>query len=243
MRRNSGTIASRSTELVSKGSESFAVAPNRNDDIAFIAYTSGTTGDPKGVVHYHRYPIGYEGLVRYWHDYRPDDVVACPSELGWLLPVASTFLYALSRGLTVVLYDALGCKFDPEPWFALFEKYRITNFTAPPTIYRMLTAAGGAAQRFDMSSWRHAVSAGEPLPADTLETIRRQFGVTPIDGIGMTECMVYCFNHVGNPLKPGSCGRPGPGTVIEAHGRRRAAGAARRPRRRCSVCGATRTRA
>jgi acetyl-CoA synthetase len=89
--------------LVSEGSEAFAPASTRNDDIAFIAYTSGTTGDPKGVVHYHRYPIAYEGLVRYWHDYRPDDVVACPSELGWLLPVACTFLYALSRGLTVVL--------------------------------------------------------------------------------------------------------------------------------------------
>jgi acyl-coenzyme A synthetase/AMP-(fatty) acid ligase len=202
-------------ELVSTGSETFAPALTRNDDIAFIAYTSGTTGDPKGVVHYHRYPIAYEGLVRYWHDYRSDDVVACPSELGWLLPVATTFLYALSRGLTVVLYDAMGGKFDAERWFSLFQRYRITNFTAPPTTYRMLTAAAGAADQFDMSSWRHAVSAGEPLPADTLETIQRRFGITPIDGIGMSECMVYCFNHVGMPIKPGSCGRPGPGTVIE----------------------------
>ncbi|MFI5457184.1 MAG: acyl-CoA synthetase [Isosphaerales bacterium] len=201
--------------LVSEGSEAFNPAPTRNDDIAFIAYTSGTTGDPKGVVHYHRYPIGYEGLVRYWHDYRPDDVVACPSELGWLLPIACTFLFALSRGLTVVLYDAMGGRFDPERWFSLFQKYRITNFTAPPTTYRMMMAAAGAANRFDISCWRHAVSAGEPLPADTLETIQRQFGITPIDGIGMTECMVYCFNRAGMPFKPGSCGRPGPGTVIE----------------------------
>jgi acetyl-CoA synthetase len=90
-------------KLVSEGSEAFATAPTRSDDIAFIAYTSGTTNDPKGVVHYQRYPIACEGLVRYWHDYRPDDVVACPSELGWLLPVACTFLYALSPGLKVVL--------------------------------------------------------------------------------------------------------------------------------------------
>jgi acyl-coenzyme A synthetase/AMP-(fatty) acid ligase len=202
-------------KLISQGSEAFPPASTRHDDIAFIAYTSGTTGEPKGVVHYQRYPIGYEGLVRYWHDYRPDDVVACPSELGWLLPVACTFLFALSRGLTVVLYDAMGGKFDPEPWFALFEKYKITNFTAPPTTYRMMVAAAGAASRFDMSSWRHATSAGEPLPADTLETIAAQFGVTPIDGIGMTECMVYCFNRVGMPPRPGSCGQPAPGTVIE----------------------------
>jgi acyl-coenzyme A synthetase/AMP-(fatty) acid ligase len=190
-------------------------ADTANDDVAFIAYTSGTTGDPKGVVHYHRYPIAYKGLVRYWHDYRKDDVVACPSELGWLLPVASTFLYAFSRGLTVVLFDAMGQRFDPLAWFRLFQKHRITNFTAPPTVYRMLMTVGEEASQFDLSSLRHAVTAGEPLPPDTLEAIRQQLGLTPLDGIGMSECMVYCYNMVGMPLKPGSCGRPGPGTVIQ----------------------------
>src|SRR5438270_2824396 len=159
--------------LVGQGSEAFAAAPTRHDDLAFLAYTSGTTGDPKGVVHLHRYPVAYEGLVRFWHDYRPDDVVACPSELGWLLPIASTFLYALARGLTVVLYDVQGGSFDAGRWFALFEKYRISNFTAPPTTYRMLMAQAEAAKRHDLSGWRHGVSAGEPLPADTLEAIRR----------------------------------------------------------------------
>jgi acyl-coenzyme A synthetase/AMP-(fatty) acid ligase len=203
------------SRLVEDGGEAFAPADTRHDDLAFLAYTSGTTGDPKGVVHLQRYPVAYESLVRYWHDYRPDDVVACPSELGWLLPVASTFLYALARGLTVVLYDGRGGRFDPERWFALIEKYRVSNFTAPPTVYRMMMAAADAARNRDLSSWRHAVSAGEPLPADTLEALQRHFGVTPLDGLGMSECMVYCFNRVGAPLKPGSCGRPAPGTVIE----------------------------
>jgi acyl-coenzyme A synthetase/AMP-(fatty) acid ligase len=203
------------SRLVDEGQEAFVPAATRADDLAFLAYTSGTTGDPKGVAHCQRYPIAYESLVRFWHDYRPDDVVACPSEPGWLLPVASTFLYALAHGLTVVLFDPQGGKFDPERWFGLFQKYRISNFTAPPTTYRMLMAAADAALRYDLSSWRHGVSAGEALPADTLAALRRQFGVTVLDGIGMTECMVYCFNAVGARLKPGSCGRPGPGTVIE----------------------------
>jgi acyl-coenzyme A synthetase/AMP-(fatty) acid ligase len=204
-------------KLVNAGSEAFQPAVLRNDEPSFIAYTSGTTGDPKGVVHLQRYPVAYEGLIRHWHDYRPDDIVACPSELGWLLPVACTLLYALSRGLTVVLYDGLGGKFDPRRWFDLFAKYRITNFTAPPTVYRMLMADAEAARGRDLSHWRHAVSAGEPLPADTLDAIVRHFRVRPLDGLGMSECMVYCFNGVGQRVKPGSCGRPGPGTVIELH--------------------------
>jgi acyl-coenzyme A synthetase/AMP-(fatty) acid ligase len=201
--------------LLEEGSEAFAPVSTRSDDVAFVAYTSGTTGDPKGVVHLHRYPIAYEALVQFWHDYQPDDIVACPSELGWLLPIASTFLYALSRGLTVVLYDPEGGRFDATQWFRLIQKYRITNFTAPPTTYRMLMADADAATQFDLSSWRHGVSAGEPLPSDTLEALSHHFGIRPLDGIGMTECMVYCFNTLGGPIKPGSCGRPGPGTVIE----------------------------
>jgi acetyl-CoA synthetase len=201
-------------DLVGAGKETFEPAVTRSDDVAFFAYTSGTTGDPKGVVHLQRYPISYESLVRHWHDYRTEDVVACPSELGWLLPVASTFLYALAHGVTVVLYDAQGGRFDPARWFALFQKYRITNFTAAPTVYRMLMAGADAARHYDLSSWRHGVSAGEPLPADTFAAIQRLFGVTLLDGIGMTECMVYCFNQVGAPPKPGSCGQAGPGTVL-----------------------------
>ena len=197
------------------GTGSWQPVITRHDDIAFIAYTSGTTGDPKGVVHFQRYPIAYESLIRFWHDYRDDDVVACPSELGWLLPIASTFLYALSRGLTVVLYDAMGQRFDPLRWFDLIQNQRITNFTATPTVYRMLMAAADRAGEFDLSCWRHAVSAGEPLPADTLSVIQQHFGVTPLDGLGMSECMVYCFNLVGLPTRAGSCGHPGPGTVIE----------------------------
>jgi acetyl-CoA synthetase len=203
------------TDLIARGQEAFRPAPTRNDDLAFLAYTSGTTGDPKGVVHLQRYPIAYEALVRLWHGYRPDDIVACPSELGWLLPVASTFLYALARGLTVVLYDAQGAHFEPRRWFSLFERYRISNFTAPPMVYRLLLSAAEAAKHHDLSSWRHGVSAGEPLPPDTLVALRRLFGITLLDGLGMSECMVYCYNRLGAPIRPGSCGRPDPGTVIE----------------------------
>ncbi|MBL9124267.1 MAG: AMP-binding protein [Planctomycetaceae bacterium] len=201
-------------ELVRDGDPEFPSADTASDDLAFLAYTSGTTGDPKGVVHYQRYPISYESLIRLWHDYRDDDICACPAELGWLLPVASTFLYALRMGLHVVLYHPLDGRFHPSAWFELIERYGITNFVGTPTIYRMLIADPGVSQA-RLGSLRHGVSAGEPLPPDTIAAVRDKLGFTPLDGIGMSECMVYCFNRAGEELLPGSCGRPTPGCEIK----------------------------
>jgi acetyl-CoA synthetase len=201
-------------ELIAKGDPGFVAADTASDEVAFIAYTSGTTGDPKGVVHLHRYPISYEPLIRHWHDFRDDDVCACPAEVGWLLPVACTFLYAMRRGIRIVLFHPCDGRFQPEAWFKLIEKYRITNFVGTPTIYRMLTAHPAASQA-RLSSLRHGVSAGEPLPPDTIASVQRHLGFGPLDGIGMSECMVYCYNMLGLPTVAGSCGRPGPGCVIK----------------------------
>src|SRR5207253_2373230 len=121
----------------------------------------------------------YESLIRLWHGYRDDDVCSCPAELGWLLPVASTFLYAMRAGVSIVLYHPLDGRFDAAAWFRLFEKYRITNFTATPTIYRMLIAHEGIGQA-RLGSLRHGVSAGEPLPPDTIAAVKRHFGFEPL---------------------------------------------------------------
>jgi acyl-coenzyme A synthetase/AMP-(fatty) acid ligase len=199
--------------LVENASPHFQPADTASDDVAFIAYTSGTTGDPKGVVHCHRYPISYESLIQYWHGYRDDDVCACPAELGWLLPVACTFLYAMRAGLRIVLFHPLDGRFRAESWLRLIDKYGITNFVGTPTIYRMLIA-DPAIEQARLSSLRHGVSAGEPLPPDTIAAVKRHLGFEPLDGIGMTECMVYCFNMLGLPYVQGSCGRPAPGCEI-----------------------------
>ncbi len=200
-------------DLLQTDCRDFVPADTASDDLAFIAYTSGTTGDPKGVVHLQRYPIAYDSLISLWHDYRENDVCTCPAELGWLLPVASTFLYAMRAGLSIVLYHPTNGRFRAGSWYELIERYGVTNFVGTPTIYRMLMADPGFADA-NLQTLRHGVSAGEPLPPDTLEAVRAKLGFAPLDGIGMTECMVYCFNRIGEPLIPGSCGRPAPGCDI-----------------------------
>ncbi|MGM0596782.1 MAG: acyl-CoA synthetase [Myxococcota bacterium] len=201
-------------KLMAEASDEFDCVETNNDDIAFVAYTSGTTGDPKGVVHYHRYGISYEYLAKHWYCYDTPDTITCPAEVGWLLPVSSSFLYALHRGMSIVLYHEMG-GFKPNKWFEMMEEYGISVFIGTPTMYRMLMKVEDAENKYDLSKWREGTSAGEPLAPDTFFNVKKRFGVTLRDGIGMSECMVYVHNMKGMEIKQGSCGRIGPGIEIQ----------------------------
>lgn len=199
-------------DLMSKAADECAIEKTAKDDISFMLYTSGTTGNPKAAVHTHQYVRGHEPNAIFWAAYHNGDVVSHIGDLNWIFTILNNFLLPLQHGLTVLIYQGAG-RFNPDKWFQLIEKYRVTNFAATPTGYRMLLTVEDARQKYDLSSLRHCISAGEPLPADTYYEWKDRFEQEILDGIGQTECMVFLSNMRGMYIKPGACGKPQPGFI------------------------------
>jgi len=199
-------------DLMHEASRNLEIEPTKSEDMAFFCYTSGTTGSPKGAVHLHRWVPGNDPSVLLWQQAREEDLLAHTGDLNWIFPLGNGFLYPWRHGFSTFIYDG---RFNPEHWFELMEKYKITNLASVPTAYRMFVAVRGAEKKYDLSALRHCVSAGEPLNPEIIKKWKKLFGLDLYDGIGMTEIMVYLSNFEGMKIKPGSCGKPQPGKICE----------------------------
>ncbi len=195
-------------ELLDKASVDLEMEPTKYDDMAFFCYTSGTTGPPKGAVHLHRWTIGNDPDAMFWNHYQEGDILGHTGDLNWIFPLGNGFLYAWRHGMTTFTYNG---RFSPEKWFDLIQKYKITNLASVPTCYRMFLQLEGFEKKWDLSSLRHCISAGEPLNPEVVTAWKKLLGIDILDGIGMTECMVYLSNQRDMMIKPGSCGKPQPG--------------------------------
>ncbi len=197
-------------ELMSKASRDLELEPTKKDDMAFFCYTSGTTGNPKGAVHLHRWVPGNDPSVLFWQQAKEDDLLAHTGDLNWIFPLGNGFLYPWRHGISTFIYDG---RFNAERWFELLEKYKITNLASVPTAYRMFVTVKDAEKKYDLSGLSHCISAGEPLNPEVIKKWKKMFGLDIYDGIGMTEVMVYLSNIEGMKIKPGSCGNPQPGKI------------------------------
>jgi acyl-coenzyme A synthetase/AMP-(fatty) acid ligase len=178
----------------------------RATDPAICYYTSGTTKNPKAVLHRHGYTYAHRFTGSLWLDLKPEDLHWTTSDTGWAKAAYGVLFGPWMNGNTVFMYNG---HFDPQKEFELLSRYRITNFCAPPTEYRMLVKA--KLDEIHLPALRHCASAGEPLNPEVIEIWLDHFKLAIHDGYGQTETQLIAANLPGMKIKPGAMGLPFPG--------------------------------
>ncbi len=182
---------------------------NGTDDRMLLYFTSGTTHRPKLVEHTHRtYPVGHLSTM-YWLGLRPGDVHLNISSPGWAKHAWSSFFAPWLAEATVFVFNYT--RFDAAALLDLVRTEHVTSFCAPPTVWRMLINADLSRGR---GSLREAIGAGEPLNPEVISQVERHWGLTIRDGFGQTETTACVANSPGQPVTPGSMGRPLPGVPV-----------------------------
>lgn len=200
---------------VSRSSISMPFAQKTHaSDPMFIYFTSGTTGEPKMVLHNHAHPLGHIVTARLWQDLNSNDLHFTSSDTGWAKCGWGKLFGQWIEGACLFVYDARG-KFKATELLPLIERYEISTFCCPPTIYRMLIIADLA--RYDLRSLRHCVSAGEPLNPEVIRIWKEETGLPIYEGYGQSETCACVASFPCMTHKPGSMGRPVPGWHVELH--------------------------
>lgn len=182
-----------------------------NDDIMLLYFTSGTTGMPKMVTHDFTYPLGHIVTARYWQKVQDNGLHFTIADTGWAKSAWGKIYGQWLSGSAVMTYDF--DKFVPENILKVIEKYKVTTFCAPPTIYRFLIKED--LSRYDLSSLVNCVVAGEPLNPEVYRYFFEKTGIRLMEGYGQTECTVAIATYPWLDPKPGSMGKPSPGYDID----------------------------
>ena len=178
------------------------------EDPCLITFTSGTTGEPTGVVHGQRYLPGQRLQAEHWLDARPGELVWCTAATGWSKSARNTFIAPWLRGAAALLHDH---RFDPAQRLELLASERVNVLCMAPTEYRVI------AKRVEIKpvpGLRSLVAAGEALNPEVIRAFRETTGLEIRDGYGQTETGQLTGNPLGEPVRPGSMGRPLPGVEL-----------------------------
>lgn len=184
---------------------------SRADEPAYLVYTSGTTGHPKGVLHAHRAMIGRVPATHNWFDFQEGDRIMHSGKFNWTYVLGSGLMDPLYNGKTVIVHEGPN---DASTWPTLIAKHQCTIFIGVPTIYRQIIQKTDFSAA-DVPSLRHCMSAGEHLSDEMLSAWWERFGMDVYEAIGMSELSYYISQNVDHPIRPGSAGFPQPGHDVQ----------------------------
>ena len=180
-------------------------------DISLLYFTSGTTGQPKMVMHNFQYPLGHIATAKYWQNVQAGGLHLTVAETGWAKAVWGKIYGQWIAGSAVFVYDF--DRFEAKELIRMVEKYQVTTFCAPPTIYRYLIKEDLAS--YNLDHLQYCVVAGEPLNPEVYTQFLQMTGLELREAYGQTELTVVIGTFPWMEPKPGSMGKPAPGYQVE----------------------------
>ena len=192
---------------------------NRVTDNFLMYFTSGTSGEPKMVMHDHSYPLAHVVTARYWHNLHEDSLHLTVADTGWGKAVWGKFYGQMICGAVVFVYDFDG-RFRPDRMLRVIERFRITSFCAPPTVYRFMIRED--LSKYDLSRLEYCTTAGEALNPNVFLKWKEKTGIMIYESYGQTETTMVLGTYPFVAPKPGSMGKPNPQydvDILDAEGR------------------------
>lgn len=197
------------TTQMENARDTFERVETKADDPMMLYFTSGTTGYPKGVIHDYTYPLAHIVTAKYWQQAEDDGLHFTVAETGWAKASWGKIYGQWIVGSAVMVYDF--DNFDPKQLTTIINRYGVTSFCAPPTVYRYLVRKGIA----DMPTLKHASTAGEMLAPEVFRKFTEKTGIPLCEGYGQTETALLMANFKGKQPKEGSMGTVSPFYNIE----------------------------
>ena len=201
------------SKLMDEAETQFTIPETNLEDPAFLHFTSGTTGMPKGVLHVHQAVLTHYITGKYVLDFHEGDHYWCTADPGWVTGTSYGIIAPLLHGITSIIDEA---EFDATRWYSLLETHKINIwYTAPTAIRRLMRMDIKPKNTYNLENLRLILSVGEPLHAEAVIWGQENFGIPILDNWWQTETGgIMIANYPSMPVKPGSMGKPMPGVEI-----------------------------